>query len=66
MSMGLTFTEHDPALMLRMWLWPYERDASILLLLPIMLRQVSLIVIDSHSHDDGDVPENSDYYQIQI
>jgi len=64
--LGLTFTKYDPVLLLPNWLWPYIRDIAVLLILPNILRQVSLNIVASYSHYYGDIPKHNVYYQNQV
>jgi len=66
LQLGLTMGEYDPVHYLPMWLWPYVRDASVLILLPNVLRQACLNLMASYSHYYGDIPQNNVYYQNQI
>jgi len=64
--LGLTLTKYDPVLLLPYWLWPYIRDIAVLLILPNILRQVSLNIVASYSHYYGDIPKHNVYYQNQV
>lgn len=65
LHMGWTFTQYDPVLYLPLWLWPWVRDAAVLLLLPNVLRQASLNLIASYCHY-YEIPQNNVFYQNQI
>jgi len=48
------------------WLWPIVRDANVLLALPNLFRQSSLMLMSNSSHYFGDIPPNDVFYQNQI
>lgn len=66
LQLGWTMGAYDPVHYLPLWLWPYVRDASVLILLPNILRQACLNLMASYSHYYGDIPQNNVYYQNQI
>lgn len=48
------------------WGWPWARDLTVLLVLPNVLRQSSLVLMSSLSHYYGDIPERDVFFQNQI
>ena len=62
---GWTF-DWDPAHFLPPEGWPIARDLAVLLVLPNILRQTSLVLMSSYSHYYEDIPERDVFYQNQI
>lgn len=58
--------QSDPFRLLPAWGWPWARDLTVLLVLPNVLRQSSLVLMSSSSHYYGDIPERDIFFQNQI
>lgn len=66
LHLGLVLGSFDPVLSFPTFLWPFVRDACVLMVFPNLIRQLSLNIIASYSHYYGDIPKYNVYYQNQV
>jgi len=66
LAMYLMSEETAAAYGISTYVWPFVRDFTVLVLLPMVLRAGSLNAMSTGSHYYGDIPSHNAYFQNQI